>query len=156
MFALMSLELKIPPPAVALLAGLLMRLASTLVAPFDAPFGARVAVAAALGVMAVGVALTAVLSFARAGTTLNPTRPDAVSSLVTGGVFRVTRNPMYLSLLIGLLGWAAYLGTWPALLLAWTFVLYINRFQIEPEERALSARFGPDYSAYKAKVRRWI
>ena len=87
---------------------------------------------------------------------MNPTRPNATSSLVTGGVFRLTRNPMYLSLLLYLLAWAAYLSNWLALLLVPVFVLYINELQIKPEERALSTLFGDEYRSYAARVRRWL
>jgi len=104
--------------------------------------------------MAIGSA--GMVSFWRAKTTMNPTKADAVSSLVTGGVFRFTRNPMYLSLLLYLLAWAVYLSSWLALLLLPAFVLYINRFQIRPEERALSSLFGSEYAAYKGRVRRWL
>ncbi len=87
---------------------------------------------------------------------MNPTKPSATSSLVTGGVFRLTRNPMYLSLLLYLLAWAAYLSNWLAALLVPLFVVYITELQIKPEERALSALFGAEYASYKARVRRWL
>ena len=87
---------------------------------------------------------------------MNPTKPGTTSSLVTDGVFRLTRNPMYLSLVLYLLGWAAYLSNWLALLLVPMFVLYINELQIKPEERALSALFGAEYASYKTDVRRWL
>lgn len=87
---------------------------------------------------------------------MNPIKPMATSSLVTSGVFRLTRNPMYLSLLLYLLAWAAYLSNVLALLFAPVFMLYINEFQIKPEERALSSLFGPEYAAYKERVRRWL
>jgi protein-S-isoprenylcysteine O-methyltransferase Ste14 len=87
---------------------------------------------------------------------MNPIKPSAASSLVTGGVFRFTRNPMYLSLLLYLLAWAAYLSNWLALLFVPVFVLYINELQIKPEERALSALFGAEYASYKGRVRRWL
>ncbi|GAB3104640.1 hypothetical protein GCM10027081_35450 [Cupriavidus yeoncheonensis] len=96
------------------------------------------------------------VSFLRAKTTMNPVRPDTASLLVTDGVFRFTRNPMYLSLLLYLLAWAVYLSNWLALLLLPLFVLYINRFQIAPEERMLSSLFDAQYVAYKGKVRRWL
>lgn len=87
---------------------------------------------------------------------MNPIKPMTTSSLVTGGAFRFTRNPMYLSLLLYLIAWAVYLSNVWALLLVPMFVLYINEFQIKPEERALSSLFGPEYAAYKEMVRRWL
>lgn len=151
-----SLEVKVPPPAVALIFGLLMWLASSLVAPVEIPFWGRMGVVAVLAVVGLTFGGAGMLSFVRARTTMNPTKPSAASSLVTGGVFRYTRNPMYLSLLLYLLAWAAYLSNWIALLFVPAFVLYINELQIKPEERALSALFGAEYASYKARVRRWL
>jgi len=154
--AMSSLELKVPPPVVALLLGLLMWLASSLVAPLEVPFGPRVAVAIVLASVGLVIGLAGVVSFWRAKTTINPTTPTATSVLVTSGAFRFTRNPMYLSLLLYLLAWAVYLSNLLALLFVPMFVLYINRFQIRPEERALSSLFGQEYAAYKERVRRWL
>jgi len=151
-----SLELKIPPPAVALLFGVLMWLASSLTASIEVPSGPRVSLALVLASVGVVVGVSGMVSFWRARTTMNPIKPMATSSLVTSGVFRLTRNPMYLSLLLYLLAWAAYLSNVLALLFAPVFMLYINEFQIKPEERALSSLFGPEYAAYKERVRRWL
>jgi protein-S-isoprenylcysteine O-methyltransferase Ste14 len=151
-----SLELKIPPPLVALLWGLLMWLASQLVAPVDVLPGIRGGLAIVIALVGFAIGLAAMVSFRRAKTTMNPIKPGAASSLVTSGVFRFTRNPMYLSLFLYLLAWAVYLSNWLALLLVPVFVLYINRFQIQPEERTLSALFDPEYAAYKSRVRRWL
>ena len=151
-----SLELKVPPPVLALLLGLLMWLASSLVAPVEVPFGPRVGVALVLASVGLVFGLAGMVSFWRAKTTINPTRPTATSSLVTSGAFRFTRNPMYLSLLLYLFAWAAYLSNLLALLFVPVYVLYINEFQIKPEERVLSSLFGPEYAAYKERVRRWL
>src|SRR6266571_2610167 len=133
-----SLELKVPPPAVALFFGFLMWFASSLAAPVEVPFGARVAVALVLASLGLVFGISGMASVWRAKTTMNPTKPTATSSLVTTGPFRFTRNPMYLSLLLPV------------------FVLYINQFQIKPEERVLSSRFSQEYAAYKGRVRRWL
>ncbi len=154
--AMDSLELKIPPPVVALLAGLLMWRAPRLIAPIGVPFGLRAGLAAVLACIGAVIGITAVASFLRAKTTTNPIKPAAASVLVTSGVFRFTRNPMYLSLLLYLLAWAVCLSNWLALPFLPLFVLYIDRFQIAPEERALSSHFGPQYDAYKERVRRWL
>ena len=148
--------MRVPPPAVALLLGVLMWLASSLVAPVEVPFGPRVGVALVIASVGLVVGLASIVSFWRAKTTINPTKPTATSSLVTNGTFRFTRNPMYVSLLLYLLAWAVYLSNWLALLFVPVFVLYINQFQITPEERVLSSLFGPEYAAYKRRVRRWL
>ena len=63
---------------------------------------------------------------------------------------------MYLGFVLGLAAWALFLGNPVAALIVPAFVLYMNRFQIEPEERALEARFGAAYAAYRRAVRRWL
>jgi protein-S-isoprenylcysteine O-methyltransferase Ste14 len=151
-----SLELKVPPPALALLLALLMWLVSSLVAPVEVPFGLRVGAAVALALIGLGFSVAGVAAFKRARTTIDPTKPSTASALVSGGVYRITRNPMYLGLFLLLLAWAVFLSNPLALLLVPVFVLYINRFQINPEERALSSLFGGEYAAYKKRVRRWI
>jgi protein-S-isoprenylcysteine O-methyltransferase Ste14 len=89
-------------------------------------------------------------------TTTNPLKPANASALVVRGIYRVTRNPMYLGLAALLAAWAIYLSSLAALAVLPLFVLYINRFQIAPEERALRSRFGAEFEAYRARVRRWI
>jgi protein-S-isoprenylcysteine O-methyltransferase Ste14 len=150
------LELKIPPPAVALIFGVLMWLASALVTPVELPFFVRVSVAVVIASAGLVFGVSGMRSFVGAKTTMNPFKPSATSSLVTGGVFRVTRNPMYLSLLLYLLAWSAYLSSWLAVLFVPVFVVYITQFQIKPEERTLSSLFGAEYASYKERVRRWL
>ena len=154
--AMSSLELKIPPPVVALFFALCMWLASSLVAPLELPFVLRVGAALTLVAVGLVVSTAGVVLFRRARTTIDPTKPMATSALVSGGIYRITRNPMYLGLLLELLGWAAFLANPLALLLVPAFVLYINRFQIKPEERTLLALFGGEYGAYQERVRRWL
>ena len=101
-------------------------------------------------------ALAGDLAFKRARTTVNPFRPQNTSSLVTSGIYRFTRNPMYLGLLAIVLGWGTFLCSAFAFLGPVAFVAYITRFQIVPEERVLLAKFGSAYSTYLARVRRWL
>lgn len=151
-----SLELKIPPPAVAAVFAIAMWGISRVAPLIQISAPLRTAVAIAIALVGMGFALTAILSFRRASTTVNPTKPQATSSLVISGVYRVTRNPMYLGLLFVLVAWAVSLSSPWALLGPVAFVLYIRRFQIVPEERALAALFGSEYSAYRSRVRRWL
>ncbi|MDP1942981.1 isoprenylcysteine carboxylmethyltransferase family protein [Rhodoferax sp.] len=151
-----TLELKIPPPVLALGLALLMWLTSLFFAPWPMPFGFRLGAALALVAIGQGISISGILLFRRAGTPVNPFKPDAASSLVTNGVYRFTRNPMYVGLLLTLLGWAAFLSSPPAVLYLVVFVLYMNRFQIKLEERVLSSLFGGDYAAYQTRVRRWF
>ncbi len=100
--------------------------------------------------------LLGLLAFRASRTTVNPLRPQRAAALVTHGVYRVTRNPMYVGMALLLLAWALYLSAWLALAGPIVFVLYITRFQILPEERALRARFGDAFTRYAAQVRRWL
>jgi protein-S-isoprenylcysteine O-methyltransferase Ste14 len=151
-----SLELRVPPPVLALCLTLLMWFTSSLVPPLAVPFGVRVGVALALVLIGQSISVSGIVSFRRAKTTINPIKLSAASSLVSSGVYRFTRNPMYLGLLVTLIGWAVFLSNPLALLAAPLFVLYINRFQINPEERVLSSLFGAEYASYKSRVRRWL
>ena len=99
--------------------------------------------------------ISGVVTFLKAKTTVDPTKPRA-SSLVTWGVYAISRNPMYLGGLIMLLGWAIFLLNALAFLFLPVYVLYINRFQIAPEERALTSLFGETYVAYQMRARRWL
>ena len=150
------LELKIPPPAVALFVAVLMWLASQLTEPPRASFAIRVAAALALLIVGQSISVGGMRSFRKAKTTMNPFKPSATSALVSDGVYRFTRNPMYVGLLITLLGWAAFLSQPVALVFLPLFVLYMTQFQIKPEERVLSSLFGTEYAEYMAKVRRWL
>jgi len=151
-----SLELKVPPVAVGVLAGALMWLVSwsTPRAVFSLP--GRTTVAAVLVLAGAQVSALGVLSFRRARTTVNPMKPESASALVISGVYRVTRNPMYLGFLSILLGWAVFLSNGLAYLVLPVFVLYMTRFQIMPEESVLESRFGQEFADYKRRVRRWI
>ena len=151
-----ALELKIPPPAVALLIAGTMWGASLAAPMAYMPEGIRVLAAMAIAIAGVATAISGVIAFRRARTTVNPLKPETSSSLVTSGIYRFTRNPMYAGLTLVLLGWAVFLPSAWTLLGPLVFVLYMTRFQIVPEERALAGLFGAIYSEYQAKVRRWV
>lgn len=148
-----ALELRVPPPVVALAIGWLMWL---LPGAAPASEGPRMALAIGLAALGAGLDIAGLVTFRRARTTINPLRPEASSALVRRGVYRFTRNPMYTGLATILLAWAVYLGSVAALLGVPAFVLYIDRFQIQPEERILARLFGEEYAAYCRSVRRWI
>jgi protein-S-isoprenylcysteine O-methyltransferase Ste14 len=150
------LELKMPPVALVLLVAALMWLASWAMPAFgfELPLGGVLSASVALaGAIICGLGI---VSFRQARTTVNPMKPDSASSLVVSGVYRLTRNPMYLGFLLILLGWAIFLSNALAFLFLPAFLVYMNRFQIEPEEKALHALFGEQFAAYTARVRRWL
>ena len=150
------LELKVPPPVVALSLGLGMWGISLFTATVNANFLARVVISMAIALVGGVFSLLGAIAFRRAQTTVNPMKPERASSLVTGGVYRVTRNPMYVGLLFVLSGWAAFLAAPLSIVGPVAFVFYISRFQIAPEERVLTPLFGKAYGNYKTRVRRWL
>lgn len=151
-----ALELKIPPGVVVLVIAALMWLASREAPAFTFLLPAGRAVALGLVVVGAVIAGLGVVWFRRAGTTVNPLKPGTASSLVVSGIYRRTRNPMYLGMLVILSGWAVGLSNALAFAFLPVFILYLNRFQILPEERALASRFGEEFTAYQSKVRRWL
>jgi protein-S-isoprenylcysteine O-methyltransferase Ste14 len=150
------LELKVPPGAVVLFIAALMWLVSWALPAFGFVFPARGLFAMSFAGAGVVTSTLGVVSFRRARTTVNPMRPDSSSSVVLSGVYTFTRNPMYLGFLLALVGWGIFLSNALAFLLLPAFIFYMNRFQIEPEERALASLFGREFVAYKSRVRRWL
>lgn len=149
------LELKIPPPLLfLLLAGLMWLLARA--TPDMRGIEAGVYPVAALTLSGSLLLLAGVAAFIRARTSVDPRKPDGASALVSSGIYRLSRNPMYLGDLLLLGAWAFYLGNALTLILLPVFVLYMNRFQIRPEERALGRHFGAAYHDYCQRVRRWL
>lgn len=120
------------------------------------PFARHVQIAAGLAVIGVVTVVLGALQFHRARTTLTPLNPGAASALVVSGIYRYTRNPMYVGIAIVLLSWAIYLSHPLSVLGVVAFVAYIHRFQILPEEKALRALFPGAFEAYARQVRRWI
>ncbi|MFB2862181.1 methyltransferase family protein [Aeromonas sp. MdU4] len=146
-----NLELRVPPPLIFMLCA-----ASMWWLKGETQGGRAAIVLLALLIMVGAImGFGALLRFRRHQTTVSPTRPHHTRYLVTDGVYRISRNPMYFGLFCWLAAWACYLGglwVWcgPALLLGW-----LTRFQIMPEERLLQARFGEEYAHYCQRVRRW-
>lgn len=151
-----SLELRVPPMVVlVLLCGAMWGLAS-LAPSLDFRFPGRGLLAIAIllvGMFVVGAGLRA---FARHQTTVNPTRPEASTAIVTTGIYARTRNPMYLGMLLAIVAWGIYLSNPIGALGPVVFFVWMNRFQIAPEERVLAKRFGAPYQDYLRTVRRWI
>ncbi|MGB5255934.1 MAG: isoprenylcysteine carboxylmethyltransferase family protein, partial [Woeseiaceae bacterium] len=131
-------------------------LLSSLVPELSFDFPLRKLLSAIAVVAGLGIGVAGIVAFRAARTTFDPRYPDRASSVVRTGVYRHTRNPMYVGLLLSLLGWATYLANPLSLIGLPAFVLYMNRFQIQPEERALKEGFGEEYRAYLNDVRRWI
>ena len=150
------LELRVPPPAAALLAGALMWLADDLLPALELDVPAPGAFTTLFAVLGILLGALAILHFRRAGTTVNPMRPDESTALVTRGVYRFSRNPMYVADVLLLAAWGVWLGNIAAAVPIVLFIAYMNRFQIAPEERALQAHYGAAYTDYRQAVRRWL
>jgi len=150
------LDLKIPPVAVVLCAGSLMGVAARLLPAGDVELPVRTFLAIPCAAIGGVASILGVIEFRRARTTVNPTTPAATSSLVRSGIYSLTRNPMYLGFFLILCGWAIVLGNALVFPFLPLFILYMNRFQIQPEERALTESFGTVFTGYTARVRRWI
>lgn len=151
-----ALELKIPPPIVFLICAAVMWGIAALLPAAVITFPGRGLLAGLLIATGITFGITGVIAFYRARTTVHPHKPEITSAIVTSGIYRISRNPMYVGLLLFLTAWALYLANCLALVMLPVFVAYITRFQILPEERALTAKFGADYVAYRQTVRRWL
>jgi len=147
---------RIPPPVIWLLATLLMWTLHRwmpIARLITSPWTWAALLPAAIGA---GVIYDANMRFRRAHTTINPLEPQMASSLVMKGIYRITRNPMYLGLTLWLTAWALWLGTlspWIAVVL---FPVIITALQIIPEEQALEKLFGEPYLVYRKRVARWL
>jgi protein-S-isoprenylcysteine O-methyltransferase Ste14 len=150
------LENRIPPPLMFLIVAVAMWGVSLLSSPLAIEPGLRYAIVALFFVAGGLFAAPAITAFRRASTTIDPVHIDSASALVTSGIYRLTRNPMYVGLTSLLLSWAAFLAAPWSFVGPLLFVLFITRFQIIPEERAMTAKFGPDYTDYKRRARRWL
>ena len=151
-----ALELKIPPAAVFLVcvAGMWLLTRAFPAGDLELRYAGFLAIAMAVSGLAVGI--SGIRAFRRQSTTVNPIRPDEASSVVSGSVYRYTRNPMYVGLACCVLAWGVYLRNVAALLCIVIFIAYMTRFQIKPEERALQEKFGDEYTSFTSRVRRWL
>lgn len=150
------LELRVPPVAVVLLAAALMWLLAGAAPAWRIEVPMRLALSIVLAGAGIAVALEGIRAFRAARTTVNPLAPQNASAVVDSGIYRASRNPMYLGMLLVLAGWGAWLSNLAALAGLPAFAAYMTRFQIRPEERALQQKFGAPYAAYLRQVRRWL
>lgn len=151
-----NLELKIPPVAVFLACGALMWAIARALPELALPVPGAAMVAAVLAGIGATLGVAGILAFRRHGTTVHPIHPDKASAIVSEGIYRYTRNPMYLGLALILLAWGAWLRNPVCFACVPAFIAYMTRFQIRPEERALLAKFGSAFGDYMRSVRRWI
>ncbi|PJG84148.1 methyltransferase family protein [Caviibacterium pharyngocola] len=142
---------KIPPPFWFIACAALVY-ATPAIIPFTAPLW----IIAPFILSACGIAAISLWQFHVVKTTVHPLQLEKTSVLVTNGIYRISRNPMYLSLLLLLISWCLYLGSLGGLLGVILFVFIINELHIKPEEKVLTEYFGNQYREYQRKVRRWV
>ncbi|MCG2581988.1 MAG: isoprenylcysteine carboxylmethyltransferase family protein [Marinobacter sp.] len=150
------LEKRIPPLLLVVIFGAAMWGLASFAPPLGMNSMPLAVVAGAVFVLGTLFPVAGVVAFRQAQTTVDPRTPEASSALVSSGIYRYSRNPMYVGFALWLLAWAIFLGSGWALLGVVGFVLYMNRFQIAPEERALRDLFGDTFRHYEQRVRRWL
>jgi len=149
-------ELKISPVMLTIILAVLMWLMARVTEGYSIAPALRFGAMFSLFTAGTALAVAGILEFRKARTTVNPWRPHASSELVINGIYRWTRNPMYLALQLALVGWGLGLANLYSLLLGFVFVPYMNRFQIQPEENALTRTYGREFRDYCLRVRRWL
>ena len=148
------MKTKIPPPIIALTCIVINYLSTYLINPIKFP---NIEIIGIL-ILLVGLitAMLAIFLFKKDKTTVNPINPEEATTLVTTGIFSITRNPMYLGLFFVIFSTVLFFGSWFGIIILILFVWYINKFQIIPEEEAMEKLFGNKYYEYRQNVRRWI
>lgn len=151
-----AIELKVPPVALVIIAAFFIWLGAAYAPGLSFELPLRSTIAWGFGLLGATTSALGVREFKRSKNTVNPTKPESSSTLVRSGIYRYTRNPMYLGFLLILIGCAIAAANVVAFVVLLRFVGYMNRFQIEPEERALTLIFGEDFKAFCFEARRWI
>lgn len=152
----MNLNRKIPPPIIAITAGVLMYFISDVSPELGLPLESKKYLILLLLLVGVFFDVHALLLFKRNQTTVNPLVKGIANTLVVEGIYKLTRNPMYVGMVFFLLAWATYLNTILPLVVLGLFIIYLTKFQIIPEEQALESIFGDEYRQYIASTRRWL
>ncbi|MEO1150777.1 MAG: isoprenylcysteine carboxylmethyltransferase family protein [Pseudomonadota bacterium] len=148
--------LVIPPPVQLIGTAALMWVVNRHVPGLRIDFPGGDLVGGILIAIGLGVEVIAIAAFVQAGTTVNPIQPEKTRKLVTSGLYRLSRNPMYAGMLLLLSGWVLRLGSGWNIGVLIGFVGLITVLQIKPEEEILREKFGDAYTDYCARVRRWL
>ncbi|KHT62867.1 isoprenylcysteine carboxyl methyltransferase [Photobacterium gaetbulicola] len=149
------MELRLPPPVIVLITLGCMLALSHYWPLYTFTFAGQRYVILLFCLLGTLLGLMAVWSFAKARTSIDPRFPNKTSKLVTTGIYRYSRNPMYLGLLSFLCAAFVYFSALSPLVMIVMFVFYMNNFQIAPEEAVLQAMFGEQFEHYCQQVRRW-
>ena len=145
---------KIPPPIVTLVFGLCIYLSKSFFPEFS--FSILSSLSIISFIVGISVLVTAIISFKNHETTVNPISIEKASSLVVTGIFKYSRNPMYLGMSFILLGLTLKYNLIGGLIFTGLFMLFITIFQIKPEETAMEKLFDQEWKDYVSNVRRWL
>ena len=145
---------KIPPPIVTFICGLTIYFSKTFFNQFFS-YNNNI-ISLFLLVFGLSIFILAIKAFSRQKTTVNPLEPRQASSLVISGIFKFSRNPMYLGMLIILLSLSWKFNLIGGMIISLFFYIFITKFQIIPEEAAMNELFGNEFINYSNKTRRWI
>jgi len=148
------METKIPPPIVTLIFGLAIYFSREMLPVAEIQHSSYLGVFLLL--IGFFVLISAVRLFRKDNTTVNPLSPDQATKLVTDGIFKYTRNPMYLGMAFILGSISVFFNLLGGIFLVVLFCAYITKFQIIPEERAMKDLFSHDFEKYTKSTRRWI
>ena len=148
------MKTKIPPPIIALVMIAIIYLSSLIIEPIT--FNYQTLISILVVVIGLACAIPSFRLFAKYKTTISPFTPSETSALVTDGMYRYSRNPMYLGLVFLTIAATIFFGTWLGVVIVVAFIFLLNFLQIIPEEEALLDIFGEEYVEYQKKVRRWI
>lgn len=150
------LNTKIPPPIIAIFCAIMMWMLRDFGPSINLSDNFKLSILFICIGIAIAFDLSALREFGRAKTTINPLNPQKAQSIVTSGIYKITRNPMYVGIVVLLFGFCMKFGSYIGFIFIPLFITYITIFQIIPEEIALEAKFRDEYLKYKNKVRRWI
>ena len=146
--------IKIPPPHIVLVLIVSIYFSSKKIDLINIPLQLEISIF----ILSAGILIfvNPVLQFIKSKTTVNPIQFEEVNKLVTSGIFKYSRNPMYLGMLMIVLSTSIFYLNIYSILTPLLFILWINKFQIKREEEFLIEKFGDEYLSYKKKTRRWI
>ena len=145
---------KIPPPIITLICGLGIYFSRSLFPKYN--YISINIIAVSFLLLGIIILITAVLSFKKQGTTVSPLQPEKASYLVVSGIFKYSRNPMYLGMLLILISMTIKFNFVGGILIIFAFIAFITKFQIIPEEEAMEKLFGQEFKNYKKTTRRWL
>jgi len=150
------MELKVIPIVQVIIAMALMAAIQSTIPTFAYTLQLSNYISGSLVFIGIIIGFSAIYSFRKHQTTVNPSKPESSSTVVNSGIYHYSRNPMYVAMLLALLAYAFYLENLLAFVICGVFIWYISKYQIIPEERMLEKLFGQEYQHYCQQVRRWI